>query len=149
MKRRIVLLFLILIMKSSFCQRLEGEWEGNFETNAVNFNTFATNTKSKSIRIKLKFTLKSDSTYNIYSYTEGLYFNQREPVVCSMTGYIREDSIFLREVSNISPSYTSNIGFQTMYLKLKRKKKGFELSGKWEDNESGKGRIYFYKRDEK
>ncbi len=99
MKRRIVFLFLILIMKSSFCQRLEGEWEGNFETNAVNFNTFATNTKSKSIRIKLKFTLKSDSTYNIYSYTEGLYFNQREPVVCSMTGYMVVNQPTVRLIS--------------------------------------------------
>jgi hypothetical protein len=66
-----------------------------------------------------------------------------------MIGFIKSDSLFLRETHVLLPEIDSTSGFQTMYLKLTEKRKGFELKGIWESNSGDKGKIYFYRKKSK
>jgi hypothetical protein len=70
-------------------------------------------------------------------------------VICKMTGHFTQDSIYLEEVRVVLPEDYPLKDFQKMYLKIKERKKGIELTGTWEDFASEKaGSIYFYKRKE-
>jgi hypothetical protein len=127
-------LFIIALL--AFCQSngqlLQGRWEGNFIENGNKYP------------IRIDFILNPDSTYSVYSYSEGdvifdfkrkgsINLIRDSQIVCKVFyKFSPPDSVYLEEFEVIQPQNLSQNRLQTMYLQIKKHNNKIELAGKWE-----------------
>ena len=127
---------IISVSNKAYSQLLKGEWEGDFIFNNLRH------------RIYLEFILNPDTTYSVFSYSEGLNSEGKDPTVICKVYYklLSQDSIYLEELEVIAPKNAASTCLQKMYLRIVRRKKSIQLAGTWnsdtEDCEASGG-IFF------
>jgi hypothetical protein len=136
MKLLILLLSLNLFNYNCFSQSLEGEWNGSFTYAEIDpkmpYYTFQTNQTP----IKLTFVLNTDSSYSVYSYSNGRNSQGRDTTyVCAILfKKISSDSIYLEEMRIIKPENVPFVCGQKIYLKFEKLKRRLTLEGIWKTN---------------
>jgi len=110
MKTLSIFSLLILLFTHSFSQPLEGRWTGTF-----NYDKRGSPFINKYIiaPIKLDFVLNIDSSYSVYSFTEGLDSRGGDTTHVCAVFYrrINEDSIYLEEMRLVNPTNVPPICF--------------------------------------
>lgn len=152
MKLLLTVLSFSLFNYSSFSQSLEGEWNGSFTYAYVDPNMpYYTFQKDQS-PIKITFVLNSDSSYSVYSYSNGPNSRGRDTTYVCTVFYkkISTDSVYLEEMRMVKPENVPHDCMQKMYLKLDKRKKGLTLEGTWKTNPntcSSSGEIRLFRKN--
>ena len=124
-------LFTIFIFQiaatACYSQLLEGVWKGSY---TVNHNGRQASLYSP---IELNFVLVNDSTYAVYSYSEG---HSKSKVVdrikCSVQYELfTKDSIYLKELEILGPVDAHPRCMKQIFLKIIERKKKIVLDGVW------------------
>jgi hypothetical protein len=150
MKLFITSLLLTIFAVQGYSQLLQGEWEGNFIDNKVEYPIF------------LEFILKPDSSYSVTSYSKGginlhtkgdkMVFHKDSVIVCAVYyKYIPPDSVYLEEIKVLQPADIPQTCFQKMYLKIEIEKDKVRLVGDWKSKScspNSSGKITFWKKRE-
>lgn len=142
MKKFSIAILLILFCIPVFSQTLEGEWIGFYKEQSFK-NEYS---------IKLHFTLNADSSYTIYSTSNGKDQNGLNTVfLCEVIcKHIDVKSLVLEETKVITPFNAAPSCPQTMYLKIKKRKKVMMLEGTWNSDAKEcalSGEISFSKKN--
>ncbi len=152
MKLLITFLSFTLFGFISYGQSLEGEWNGSFTYAYVDpkmpYYTF----QQDQTPIKITFVLNPDSSYAVYSYSDGKNSRGRDTTIVCAVFYkrISSDSVYLEEMRMIKPENVPTNCMQKMYLKLDKRKKGLTLEGTWKTNPntcSSSGEIRLYRKN--
>ena len=149
MKLLLILLSFNLFSYTGFTQSLQGEWNGSFTYAYIDpkmpYYTF----QQDQTPIKIVFALNTDSSYSVYSYSEGKSSRGRDTTIVCAIFYkrISSDSVYLEEMRMIKPEDLPIECMQKMYLKLDKRKRGLTLEGTWKTNPdkcgtSGEIRLY-------
>jgi hypothetical protein len=148
MKTLFSLIIFQLVTNVCYAQLLEGSWKGSYTLNH--------NGRESSVYypIQLDFILTNDSTYAVYSYSEG---HSKSKVVdkikCSVQYVLfTKDSIYLKELEILAPHDANPRCMKEIFLKVIEKKRIVILDGMW-FNDTPKcniaGTIIFSKRRKK
>jgi len=139
MKTLFLFIVFYTISNYCYCQFLEGEWTGTFEQNFYKFTNLPSTHP-----IKLKFIVTNDTTYSIFSYTNGQDSSGNIVELVCKVYYkkISNDSIYLEEIEKISPNNATPSCFQKMYFKIIKKNKVTFLNGVWRNDEIGECNMY-------
>lgn len=151
MKAFAIILLLLFASTSGHSQILKGEWEGRFTDNKKEYPLF------------LEFILNADSTYSVFTYSQGgpslqndgsgLYFREDSIVVCAAYyELLSPDSIYLEEIKVVQPVGHIQACFQKMYLKIQADGEKILLTGTWGNincRKDSSGKINFWKKKNK
>lgn len=152
MKSLITFSSFFLFSYNCFTQSLAGKWEGSFTYAYVDpkmpYYTF----QQDQTPIKITFVLNSDSSYSVFSYSNGPNSRGRDTTYVCAVFYkrISSDSVYLEEMRMIKPENVPTNCMQKMYLKLDKRKKGLTLEGTWKTNPntcSSSGEIRLYRKN--
>ena len=153
MKFLVILLSFSLFNHNCFSQSLEGEWKGSFTYAHIDpkipYYTFQTDQTP----IKITFVLNTDSSYSVYSYSNGPDSRGRDTTyVCAVFfKKISSDSIYLEEMRFIKPENVQTDCMRKMYLKFEKLKRRLTLEGIWKTNSNNctySGEIRLYKKNQ-
>ena len=149
MKLLIILLTLCLCSYTGSSQSLEGEWNGSFTYSYTDLKIPDYTFQKDKTPIKITFMLNADSSYSIFSYSNGPNSRSRDTTYVCAVFYrkISSDSLYLEEMRMIKPENVPSDCMQKMYLKLEKRKRGLTLEGSWKANpdkcsKSGEIRLY-------
>ncbi len=126
MKQTFILILASVISNFCYSQLLAGHWQGSFTTNLSGFEIGES-------PIELNFTIINDTSYKVFSYSNGENTQGGKVRVITKVYYklISKDLIYLEETEDVEPLNIKPSCFQKMLLRIKKKKKQIILIGTW------------------
>ena len=146
------ILFSIIIFQIAttvcYSQLLEGTWKGSYTT------IYNGRQISQYLPIELNFTITNDTTYSVYSYSNGHSKSKiSDKIKCSVQYELfTKDSIYLKELEIIDPFDANPRCMKQIFLKVIEKKNKIVLDGVWLSESTGcdiSGTIIFTRKKKK